>query len=501
MAYSKQTWANGPDGGTPLSADRLGHIEDGIEAAAQTADAALPKTGGTVTSDLTVAGTLKANGVTDWVNVKTYGATGDGTTDDTSAIQAAIDAAADGGGVVYLPAGTYSISAALTISSDVALCGAGMDASTIEQTAEDEHGVYGADVGRVVLRDLRISGPVDGLTLGDQDGVFFEQTGATPAQNLCMENVFIDHFSRHGVNVEDPVTSTFLNVLSQNNGGYGFSVSAGTSLAFVSCYANGCLTGGWSLTSTSYSSLISCAVDSATGNAYLLTGCNSVALHGCGCEDIGDNQYEISGGSNVTLTSCYSSGNDDIGYLVTGNSAQAMLINCRERNPGGNATASVRVASGSDAYVVGGTFETATSFVGPTREFRDGTLTLDHTGTAINAVDRGAATNFAAYVLRTAGVDQWTLQLKNDSTNDVELTNSNDGGTALLAESRATAPNLSLLSNTKSYGGGVGVIHIANASTVPTTAPTGGGILYVEDGSLKFKGSGGKVTTIAEAGP
>ena len=30
MAYQKQEWKNGKDGGTPLSADRLNHIEDGI---------------------------------------------------------------------------------------------------------------------------------------------------------------------------------------------------------------------------------------------------------------------------------------------------------------------------------------------------------------------------------------------------------------------------------------------------------------------------------------
>lgn len=53
-----------------------------------------------------------------WFNVTTYGATGDGTTDDTVAIQAAIAAAeAAGGGVVYFPSGVYVVGGALTDTS------------------------------------------------------------------------------------------------------------------------------------------------------------------------------------------------------------------------------------------------------------------------------------------------------------------------------------------------------------------------------------------------
>lgn len=42
MAYAKQTWNQGAAGGTPLNAPRLNHVEDGIEAAALTADNAEP---------------------------------------------------------------------------------------------------------------------------------------------------------------------------------------------------------------------------------------------------------------------------------------------------------------------------------------------------------------------------------------------------------------------------------------------------------------------------
>lgn len=50
-----------------------------------------------------------------------------------------------------------------------------------------------------------------------------------------------------------------------------------------------------------------------------------------------------------------------------------------------------------------------------------------------------------------------------------------------------------------SFGGGQKVFFVANATTVPTTNPAGGGILYVDAGALKYRGSSGTVTTIAAA--
>ena len=53
--------------------------------------------------------------------------------------------------------------------------------------------------------------------------------------------------------------------------------------------------------------------------------------------------------------------------------------------------------------------------------------------------------------------------------------------------------------NGSSFGSGTLVIFIANATAVPSTNPTGGGILYVEAGALKYRGSSGTITTIANA--
>lgn len=52
---------------------------------------------------------------------------------------------------------------------------------------------------------------------------------------------------------------------------------------------------------------------------------------------------------------------------------------------------------------------------------------------------------------------------------------------------------------TTSFGSGVGVIGIANAGTNPSTNPSGGGVLYCDAGALKYRGSSGTITTIANA--
>lgn len=47
-----------------------------------------------------------------------------------------------------------------------------------------------------------------------------------------------------------------------------------------------------------------------------------------------------------------------------------------------------------------------------------------------------------------------------------------------------------------SFGNGTKVLFIANAGTVPSASPAGGGILYVEGGALKYRGSSGTITTL-----
>lgn len=76
-----------------------------------------------------------------------------------------------------------------------------------------------------------------------------------------------------------------------------------------------------------------------------------------------------------------------------------------------------------------------------------------------------------------------------------------DEGTAENANKVANVFKTStmLFSTTIDLAGGKGVLGIANANTVPSSNPAGGGVLYAEAGALKWRGSSGTVTTIAVA--
>lgn len=87
-------------------------------------------------------------------NVKDYGATGDGTTDDITAITAAVAAAVDsvndgGGGTVFFPEGIYKITTTLTTAKGIRLVGANSRSAIIYYTGVGTAVATGGHVGEI----------------------------------------------------------------------------------------------------------------------------------------------------------------------------------------------------------------------------------------------------------------------------------------------------------------------------------------------------------------
>lgn len=76
------------------------------------------------------------DGVIPVVNVKDYGAMGDGVNDDTTAIQAAIDEALTKSGTVYLPPGNYKVTSQLDVAGNGFITIQGAGGRTLQSTIE-----------------------------------------------------------------------------------------------------------------------------------------------------------------------------------------------------------------------------------------------------------------------------------------------------------------------------------------------------------------------------
>jgi hypothetical protein len=90
-----------------------------------------------------------------WVNVIDFGAVGDGTTDDTSAIQTAINQ----GGTIYFPSGKTYVSSRIQITNDVEIIGYG--AKLLHKTNSAATGVGLLEMktdNNLVIRGLEIDG-------------------------------------------------------------------------------------------------------------------------------------------------------------------------------------------------------------------------------------------------------------------------------------------------------------------------------------------------------
>ncbi|WP_327132018.1 right-handed parallel beta-helix repeat-containing protein [Streptomyces sp. NBC_01343] len=432
-----------------------------------------------------------------WVNVQDYGASpaASAATNDT-AFTNAIAAVPSTGGTLYVPAGSYNLNDDINLKSNMSVVGDGKNATILKQGNTAANGFTLSESGPryVDIRNLKIQGPGSGSGVG----IFIDTTTSTACVSVNLIGVYVLSFGSHGVQSDTLITSVWHDVTVQSCGGNGFDTFSGTSLTLESCYANANTGIGYNLNQLSYSGLIACACDSQGGKGYLLTSTKAVTLVGCGVEATTGNCFETSGGVGNTFQTCYASGNNGVGFNVTGSSSETLLINCREINPTGSATASVAVVAGSTATVLGLTATTAVSYAAnTTKRLTTNDMYVTSANTVAITADRAATSNLASLVLARAGSARWALQNRNDSTDDLHVYNSNRGFGVALFEDRATMPNLSLLTNAKSYGGGVGVIFIPNANTTPTTNPTGGGVLYVEGGALKFRGSSGTVTTIA----
>ncbi|MFJ4902884.1 glycosyl hydrolase family 28-related protein [Streptomyces sp. NPDC088727] len=278
-----------------------------------------------------------------WVNVKdsAYGAKGDGATNDTAALQAALNAA-PAGGVVYLPEGTYRTTAPLVVPPTVTLRGtranmmdaanlsdpkcfiqplAGFTGTALIVLKDQVSGGYTAISAEQRIEDLML----DGSTLdGSQplDGIYAEGN----IQNVKLSRITIRLMSNNGI-VTGGVADAFP---------YSWRM---TGVMIDNCRANGILfTRMTDLTMTD-TQVIGC-----WGRGMVLNNCANTQMATCRAEWNGSHGIHLTGSwgngtgsGGLLMSACSTDRNGGDGVLVdaTGN-APIQIDNLHTRRDGRN---------------------------------------------------------------------------------------------------------------------------------------------------------------------
>lgn len=174
-------------------------------------------------------------------NVKNpaYGAKGDGTTNDTTAILNAVAAAAaNGGGIVYLPAGTYLISSTIVVNgSNITVAGDGIRATVITTASASLTSLQFTNGTATGARDLRITKSI--TSPGTGTGIDFSVT----SDAAFIERVQVE---KHGVGVllGAAALSRFNNSVVQWNSSYGVQITNASAGGAAQWYLFGVLSQG-----------------------------------------------------------------------------------------------------------------------------------------------------------------------------------------------------------------------------------------------------------------
>lgn len=201
-------------------------------------------TGLNLTTGLAVAGPLQANGV---INVKTYGATGDGATNDTAAIAAAVAALPSSNAVLYFPSGTY-ITDAITITGKTGLSviGDGNGVTTLKGRTGNRVLVISTTTGCTV-RGIGFNGNCTTRTAGQQAVVI-------DASNLLFTENSIINSGEFAIMIGDNAAVNNVRVIGNyigNNYADGINIRAVTDFVVADNVVNGadddCIAIGYSV--------------------------------------------------------------------------------------------------------------------------------------------------------------------------------------------------------------------------------------------------------------
>ncbi len=239
-------------------------------------------------------------------NVKDYGAVGNGTTNDSAAIQSAITAAnVAGGGTVYLPIGTYKLSTNLLIANNVNILGAGVEKSILLPQVQQPAIKYTSGSTSVPLTNCTFSNfSIDGSQQSGSYSAFAKGIWIQYQVRCVYRDLYIHDTEASGLGIDFLQNCLLENVTATNCGRLGTITSAGAAgigIGVTSWDSQNTIT-GCVTNNNKRCGLFFETQDGTYGKGYQVIGHSSSGNGDHGIADAGCDGLEIIGGRSTSNT-------------------------------------------------------------------------------------------------------------------------------------------------------------------------------------------------------
>lgn len=269
------------------------------------------------------------------LNVKDFGALGNGIADDTVSIQTALNSFQSVGGTLFFPQGNYKITDTLKVYEGTTIQGAGIGGrsgdfkpdpsdenvkpgTNIIQTTKDKDGIVNATptAYNIQLFDFILTGTGSGTGNGvNFDWALGDQNSNGRLSHLSFKRLFITDFGAHGMQLRTPILTTIEQVHSQRNGGNGFEIiQNGFGVSFINTWATGNVI-GYHISGVSYNNFSGTAAD-YNNIGYSVEDCQSVTFSGIGAERQLTRAMNVTNSNNINIFGIEVVGNNDIAIWI-----------------------------------------------------------------------------------------------------------------------------------------------------------------------------------------